>query len=263
MRTSEAIPIAYFVYLAVICWLRPVSNRRRIEISSVSLLTIAGILLVARIAPRSIRDWAPAVSILIGYFLPGRFFERPAEAVERWLASWDRRLLGDPTTRFASWPRALLVYLDVVYMGCFLMLPAGFAALAWTGHAAAADHYWTLVAAADLAAFLSLTIFQTRPPWALERPPELADRSVHRAALLFVRHGTIGANTFPSGHTAVSLAIAFALLPVLPAAAAVGFVLAATIAVACVVGRYHYVMDVFTGIALALVVCATVAALGL
>ena len=88
------------------------------------------------------------------------------------------------------------------------------------------------------------------------------DRTVHRAALLFVRHGTIGANTFPSGHTAVSFAIAIALLPVLPAASAVAFVLAATIAVACVVGRYHYAVDVLTGMALALVVCGVAAVLG-
>jgi membrane-associated phospholipid phosphatase len=147
-------------------------------------------------------------------------------------------------------------------MACFVMLPAGYAALAWTGHSAEADRYWTLVAGADMAAFLSLAIFQTRPPWALERPPALADRSVHRVALLFVRHGTIGANTFPSGHTAVSLAIAFALLPVLPAAGVVALVLAATIAVGCIVGRYHYVIDVVTGIVLAVVVWAIVAAAG-
>ena len=88
----------------------------------------------------------------------------------------------------------------------------------------------------------------------------LADRTVHRAALLFVRHGTIGANTFPSGHTAVSFAIAFALLPALPIASAVCFALAVTIAVACVVGRYHYVVDVITGTALALAVWAFAAA---
>jgi membrane-associated phospholipid phosphatase len=262
VRTSESIALAYFVYLAAICWLRPLSRRRRVEIAGVSLATIAAIVLVARTAPAWMRDWAPAVYILVGYFLPGRFFEVPALRVEAWLASWDRRLLGDPTTRFASWPRSLLVYLDVVYMGCFLMLPAGFAALAWSGHRDAADRYWTMVAAADLSAFLSLTMFQTRPPWAVERPPALADRAVHRAALLFVRHGTIGANTFPSGHTAVSFAIAFALLPVLPVASAVCFILAVTIAVACVVGRYHYVVDVLTGTVLALVIWAIVASIG-
>ncbi len=262
MRTSETIALAYFVYLALVCWLRPLSMRRRVEISSVSLFAVAGILSLARLAPPWLRDWAPAVYIFIGYFLPGRFFEHPAVAVEAWLASWDRRLLGDPQTRFASWPRALVVYLDVVYMGCFLMLPGGFAVLAWTGHSGAADHYWTMVAGADLAAFLSLTVFQTRPPWALEPAPALDDRPVHRAALLFVRHGTIGANTFPSGHTAVSFAIAIALLPILPVASAIGFALALTIAVACVVGRYHYAVDVLAGVALALVVCALAAALG-
>jgi membrane-associated phospholipid phosphatase len=262
LRTSESIAVAYFLYLASICWLRRVSMRRRFEITGVSVVTLAVIGVVARAAPAAIRDWAPAGYILVGYFLPGRFFEKPAVGVEAWLAAWDRRLLGDPSTRFESWPRAVVVYLDIVYMGCFLMLPGGFAALAWTGHSAFADHYWTMVSSADFAAFLSLTIFQTRPPWALERPPELADRAVHRAALLFVRHGTIGANTFPSGHTAVSFAIAFALLPALPAASVVCFLLAATIAVACVVGRYHYAVDVLAGMVLAVAVCGLVVALG-
>lgn len=251
MRASESIAAAYFLYLAIVCWIRPVSMGRRAEITGVSFATLAAIAVVARSASTSVRDWAPAAYIVIGYFLSGRFFEVPAVGVEAWLARWDRRLLGDPTTRFAAWPRPLLVYLDVVYMGCFLMLPGGFAALAWTGHSADADRYWAMVAGADLSAFLSLTIFQTRPPWAVERAAALSDRRVHRAALLFVRHGTIGANTFPSGHTAVSFAIAFALLPVLPAAAAVCLALSVTIAVACVVGRYHYVIDVVTGLALA------------
>jgi membrane-associated phospholipid phosphatase len=262
LRVSESIALVYFLYLALVCWFRPLSTARRIEIAAVSLITIAALVAVARLASSQIRDWAPAAYILVGYFLPGRFFERPSTRAEAWLAGWDRRLLGDATTRFARWPRALLVYLDVVYMGCFLMLPAGFAALAWTGHSAEADRYWTLVAGADFAAFLSLTIFQTRPPWALERPPELADRAVHRAALLFVRHGTIGANTFPSGHTAVSFAIAFALLPALPAGGAVALVLACTIAVGCVVGRYHYAIDVITGTALAVAVWGIAAATG-
>jgi membrane-associated phospholipid phosphatase len=147
-------------------------------------------------------------------------------------------------------------------MGCFLMLPGGYAVLAATGHAALADHYWTLVEGADMAAFLSLTIVQTRPPWALEPAAALGDQAVHRAALLFVRHGTIGANTFPSGHTAVSFAIAFALLPAVPAAGTVALALAVTIAVACVVGRYHYAIDVITGAALSVVVWILVAASG-
>jgi membrane-associated phospholipid phosphatase len=262
LRVSESIALGYFVYLAIVCWLRPLSRARRVEISGVSVAAVVGIVLASRSGPAFLRDWTPAAYILVGYFLSGRFFEMPAVRVEAWPAGWDRHLLGDPTTRFASWPRGLLAYLDIVYMGCFLMLPGGFAALAWTGHAAEADRYWTMVSGADFAAFLSLTIFQTRPPWAMEQRAALRDRTIHRAALLFVRHGTIGANTFPSGHTAVSFAIAFALLPALPIASAVCFALAVTIAVACVVGRYHYVVDVITGTALALAVWAIAVAVG-
>lgn len=262
MRASESLAFAYFSYLAIVCWLRPLSRGRRVEIAAVAAAAAAAIVGVARHAPSWVRDWAPVVYLLIGYYLPGRFFETPSIAFERWLAGWDRRLLGDPSTRFGRWPRPLVAYLDIVYMACFLMLPGGFAVLAASGRSDLADHYWTLVEAADMAAFLSLTIVQTRPPWALEQTVALGDRAVHRAALVFVRHGTIGANTFPSGHTAVSLAIAYALLPALPIASLVTAFLAVTIACACVVGRYHYAVDVITGALLSVAVWILVALWG-
>jgi membrane-associated phospholipid phosphatase len=258
LRASESLALTYFLYLGLVCWLRPLPAVRRLQISGTSVAMIAAIALVAAFAPSEIRDWAPNFYILVGYFLPGRFYESPSLRVEAWLMKWDRRLLGDPATRFASWPRAVVAYLDVVYMGCFLMLPAGLLALVLTGHSDAADGYWTMVVGADFAAFLSLTLFQTRPPWALERTAELASPGVHRTALTFVRRGTIGANTFPSGHTAVSFAIAYALFPILPAAGMAALLLSVSIAVACIVGRYHYVIDVVTGVLLSALVWAIV-----
>jgi len=44
----------------------------------------------------------------------------------------------------------------------------------------------------------------------------------------------------------------------MPIAGGVLFALAASIAVACVVGRYHYIVDVATGLALAAFVWAAV-----
>jgi membrane-associated phospholipid phosphatase len=258
LRVSESLAFIYFLYLAIVCWLRPLSRARRTQVAVVSAGMLVVVMLIANGASRAVRDWAPAFYILVGYFLPGRFFERPSTRFEAWLMDWDQRLLGDPTTRFASWPRPLVVYLDIVYMGCFLILPGGFLALALGGHADAADRYWTLVAGADFAAFLSLTVLQARPPWALERTPELASAAVHRAALVFVRRGTIGANTFPSGHTAVSFAVSYALLPVLPSVGLVSLFLSVTIGVACIVGRYHYVIDVVTGVLLSLAVLGAV-----
>jgi hypothetical protein len=262
LRASESLAFVYFLYLAIVCWFRPLSSRHRLEVTAGGALMAVLVFSIAMTAPSAVRDWMPAAYILAGYFLPGRFFERPATGAERWLMSWDWRLLGDPTTRFASWPRPAIACLDIVYMGCFLLLPGGFLALAATGHSDKADHYWTLVGSADFAAFLSLTMFQTRPPWALERPPELAAPNVHRAALVVVRHGTIGVNTFPSGHTAVSFAVAYALLPTLPLAGTIALVLAIAIALACIVGRYHYVIDVGSGVLLSLAAWAGISLIG-
>ncbi len=222
----------------------------------------AAVVATASMGPATARDWAPALYILIGYFLSGRVFVAPSARMEGWLAGWDRRALGDPTTRFSSWPPLVLAYLDIVYIGCGLLVPGGFAVLAWTGHAAVADRYWTMVAAAEFGSFAPLALIQTRPPWALERAAVFRDRMVHRAASVFVRQATIGANTFPSGHVAGSLAVALAVMGVDPVAGAVLLALAASIAVACVVGRYHYVIDVVAGAALALVMWGVVTLVG-
>jgi membrane-associated phospholipid phosphatase len=62
-----------------------------------------------------------------------------------------------------------------------------------------------------------------------------------------VEHVSIRVNTFPSGHAAASLAVALAVVGTLPWAGTVFLGLAVGICVACVVGRYHYVIDVAAG----------------
>jgi membrane-associated phospholipid phosphatase len=220
-------------------------------------------IVVAWFAPTALRDWAPGPYVLIGYFLSGWLFTTPWVAMEQWLAAWDARLLGDPTTRFARWPRWFLAYLELAYMACFLVIPLGFVILQLTGHGDLGNRYWTMVGAADFGAFAPLAFVQTRPPWALEPGVRLRDDGVHRVATWFVRKGTIGANTFPSGHVAVSLAVAFAVMGVLPWVGLVFLIIALSIAAACIVGRYHYVVDVVAGIALALGVWAVVVASGI
>jgi len=259
VRSSEWVSVIYFAALAVVAWLRPVPARRRVQIAAIGALMCAAIPTLAVGGPNAVRDWlSPAIAILVGYYLSGLFFVRPSSWFEAWLIDMDRRMLGDPAVRFAHWPRWLLAYLDVVYMGCFLVVPAGFAVLAWTGRASRADSYWTLVIAAEFGSFAPLCLVQTRPPWMVERKAVVPDRSIHRAASLMVEHLTIHANTFPSGHVAGSLAVALAVFGVMPGAGLLFLVLAASIAVACVVGRYHYVIDVLAGIALTLVIWAVV-----
>jgi membrane-associated phospholipid phosphatase len=259
--TSERIALAYFIYLGIVGWLRPIGIARRVR---VSLVAIVGSVAVWRIAgaPLQVRAWAPLAYILIGYYASAYLFVAPSRALERWLVAWDRRVLGDPSTRFARWPRPVLALLEVVYMGCFILIGAGFAVLAANGHASSAEHYWTLVTGAELGSFAPLAFVQTRPPWALERKPVLADSVVHDLAERMVRHLTIRVNTFPSGHVAGSLAVALAVLSAMPwtGAALVGLALA--IGVATVVGRYHYVVDALAGAGLSLAIWGAMRAFG-
>ena len=251
MRSSEWVAAIYFAVLSIAAWLRPLSRRRRIEIATIGAAMCATLSLFVGSAPPLVRDWLmPALLILVGYYLSGLFFVAPTPGFEAWLAEWDRRLLGEPATRFARWPRFLLAYLEIVYMGCFLLVPAGFAALALAGHSGEGNRYWTMVVSAELGSFLPLVVLQSRPPWMIEGKAVLPDRAVHRAASMMVENLTIRANTFPSGHVAGSLAVALAVVGVMPWTGLLLLVLATSIAVACVVGRYHYCVDVVAGVLL-------------
>ena len=251
VRSFELLALAYFLYLAVASWLPPLRAGRRAFVIGASASSAVVVWAIAHRAPPLLRDWAPLGYILGGYFLSGYLFAAPSLAIEAWLMSWDRRLLGDPAIRFAGWPRAIVAVLELIYMGCFLLIPAGALLLVAADHHALVDRYWMLVMGAEFAAFAPLAFIQTRPPWALERKPELADPAIHRLAAQMVQHLTIRVNTFPSGHAAGSLAVGLALIGVLPWIGTVMLALAVAICVACIVGRYHYAVDVAAGAAVA------------
>jgi membrane-associated phospholipid phosphatase len=255
LRSSEWVCAGYFAYLILVCSLRSLAWRRRAVIVCTSIALLAAIGIVASRAPLLARDWAPLAYIGVAYYLTGWLFVEPSVALEAWLLRWDHRLFGDPTTRFAEWPRWFTAYLDIVYTCCFLLLPAGLLALRLGGHAAGTNRYWTMVAVADLGAFAPLSVFQTRPPWQIERDATLSAARVHAVASRMVRRATTGANTFPSGHVAVSLAVSIAVIASMPVAGAILLALTATIAVGCVVGRYHYAVDAAAGAAWGLLAC--------
>ncbi len=64
-------------------------------------------------------------------------------------------------------------------------------------------------------------------------------------------------NTFPSGHTAASVAAALAVGSSIPQAGVVLGVLAVSIAIGSVVGRYHYTADAITGALIAVLAFVT------
>ena len=261
MRASESVAAVSFVYFAVVCWFGRLHLPRRFLVTGVSLLLL-GMIWFVSIQNSLVRNWVPVVYILAGYYVSGWMYVQPSERTERWLLAWDRKLLSDPTTRFSNWPPALLAYLDLVYTLCFMLLPAGIAVLAATGHLDHANRYWTIVTAAELGAFMPLAFIQTRPPWVIEPKAALPDGAMHRMAESAVRNVSHGVNTFPSGHAAGSLGIALAVGEAVPTAGFVFFVISVSIWFACVTGRYHYIIDVVTGVALALCIWAVTLVVG-
>jgi membrane-associated phospholipid phosphatase len=263
MRCSEWTALAYFAHLAAAAAIRPLPRGRRLTAGAGALAMAVIVGALSRLDASVVRDWVPGAYLLAGYYLSGRTFVAPMPRVEAWLMAVDRRLLGDPRALFAAWPASVIALFDLAYIGCVLLVPAGYAALVMAGHADLADRYWTTVLGAELGSFAPLPYLQTRPPHAIEGPARRQRQTRERLSLTFMRYGTTGANTLPSGHAAGSLAVALAVIEPLPAVGVVMLFLALMIAAATVVARAHYVVDVITGLALAAVIWIVVNAFGL
>jgi membrane-associated phospholipid phosphatase len=82
--------------------------------------------------------------------------------------------------------------------------------------------------------------------------------SLRRLNLSLVNRASIQVNTVPSGHAAGAFATALAVGSIEPLAGVALLVLAASIAVATVLGRYHYLLDTVLGVLVAVVVWAIV-----
>ena len=254
MRTSEWIIVSYLAYLAVLAWILPLPARRRRVVTLVGIADIACVWWLSM--PRSAfgavaRDWLPALQILIGYWLSGAFFLRPMPRVEAWLASWDRWLfdqLGAGQLALRG-PRLLLEYLELAYLTVYLLVPLGFGVAYWLAPRLDVDRYWTIVLLAELACYGMLPWVQTRPPRALRLHAAIEDRrvAIHRLNGLVLKLGSIQVNTFPSGHAAGAFATALAVAEFVPAALVPFLVLAASITVGSVIGRYHYAADSLIG----------------
>jgi membrane-associated phospholipid phosphatase len=252
----STVTLGYVSYLALVSWLRPMFRGARRP----TLLAAAVTWVVFAAASRSGTDldtlspaWLvvlPALILLLGYWLSGPFFTRPAPAIERRLLRIDAAML--PQLGAWAWrrgaSRALLEYLELSYLLVYAVLPAGAVVIALAGEPRGVPRFWSVVLLAEFACYAALPWIQTRPPRALEdpvgSPPSLGVRRVNQA---IAARASIQANTLPSAHTAGAVAAALCVSDTSQAASAVFGMLAASIAAATVVGRYHYLLDSILG----------------
>jgi membrane-associated phospholipid phosphatase len=195
-----------------------------------------------------LRDWAFPVYILASYWLPAQFVSSIDERAEAALRSFDRRWAGRLIDAASRAPRGLTELAELAYAFCYPLIPGGFAVLVLGGFEAQADRYWTALMGAAGLSYGALPWMPTRPPRAVETAPVLPASGVRRLNLLVLGHASVQLNTFPSGHVATAVAAALAVGSSMPVTGVALGGLAAAIAVACVVRRYHYAADALAGV---------------
>ena len=251
MSAYELLAVAYFCATLAVTSVSGWPGRTPAAAASVAAIGL--VLLAAWQAPSGLREWAPHLYLLSGYWIPGLMVAAARHGAasrttrfERWLTGTDQAI----RPRLPALPRTLLNLTELAYLLCSPLVPISFAIVWWLGTSADVSRFWLSVLGSGYVCYGTL-------PWLLSRPPrshagEHIERSGVRALNVFVLSRLSHEwNTFPSGHVAVSFAAAASLARVSPEAGAAIGLAAAGVATGAVVGRYHYAVDVAAGILVA------------
>jgi membrane-associated phospholipid phosphatase len=278
MRTSEWIQAGFAILLALAAWIpiprtwtrpwstriAPLSARRRWAVTLLALFAVVAILLARaaahRLTPKTslvLRDWLPVALMLVPYWQTGQFFVTPDEKIQARLSAIDKTLLGSVPAINSSWRRTTRQIMEWAYMMCYPLVPLGLGVLYATGLRRDASTFWFLVLVPTYICYATTPFFPALPPRSLggECTGPIPNRG-RVMNLWILKHGSIQAISFPSAHVASSLAVSLVLLRAVPAAGFVFLIITFWIAVAAVVGGYHYAIDVILGAALTLVIFA-------
>jgi membrane-associated phospholipid phosphatase len=180
---------------------------------------------------------------------------RPSEKIQTWLAASDRQVFALLSRTGFEFSRTVRLSMEWAYSFCYPILPLGLATLYFAGMRRYADTYWFLVLVPTYFCYAITPFFPALPPRSLGNTgtPPRATKS-RRFNLFISNHVGIHAISFPSAHVAASLGASLALQQYVPLAGAIFLAITFWIAVAAVVERYHYTIDVVLGALVALAV---------
>ena len=167
----------------------------------------------------------PLVYLLVGYWLPALVVREPNVRFEQCLLDIDRRLFGpDGLARFERRaPRAVIEYLELAYLLCYAVVPAGYACLLSPGTTPASSIDSGRLSCSPRSCVTGCCRGCRRARLAPSSRAATATRSsIRQLNLAVLNRASVQWNTFPSGHTAASLATALAVAAHMPLA---GFVL--------------------------------------
>lgn len=264
MRADEWIQLITFILFAILAWIRPLSRQGR---ASATAFGAAGICLVlgvyhapefagARVAS-VLRDWIPALLMLFVYWQAGQFRSTPNQDFQAWLLRLDKKFFPRFTSDARPWLRGPLGgYFELAYLFCYPLVPLGIGVLYATHHRRDIGAYWVAVLPATYLCYILLPFVQALPPRFLapENESPAATGWIRALNLWVLRRASIQVNTFPSAHVASTMAASFVLLRVAPLAGVVFLIVAISIAIGAVAGRYHYAIDAIAATAVSAIV---------
>ena len=195
----------------------------------------------------------PLVYLLVGYWLPALIVTgRRTCRFEQRLLDFDRRLFGADgldALRASARHGRVIEYLELAYLLCYAVVPAGYACLLLAGSRRRRHRSILVDRAAGLVPLLRTAALDTdaRAPSHRAGSRDAARSSIRQVNLAVLNRASVQWNTFPSGHTAASIATALAVAGDMPLAGLVLAVVAVSIAAGSVVGRYHYAADAIAG----------------
>ena len=258
MLTFEALTIGFFAVLGAAAPFTGASRARRLRAVLRSAAVVVCVLVGLQTLAPTVRVWLGHAYLVMGYWIPALMIPtRMAGGFEAWLARTDDWWRLHPIAA-PSW---LLYVLELSYLLCYVLVPAAFTFIWTNGTGTDTDRFWTAVLISGFACYGSLPWLVSRPPRVRRRKPDTtitgepdvpieggAARTRLRAANEFVlARVSHGLNTFPSGHVAVSVAAALEVMSISRPAGLMMLIAAALIAAGAVAGRYHYAVDVASG----------------
>jgi membrane-associated phospholipid phosphatase len=262
MRIAEWIQFVFACLLSLAAWIRPLALQRRVKVTALAMAVVTAILsahFIGRLLPplylSIVHDWLPAVLLFVPYWQVGQFYTGPNQNIQQRLAAFDRGLLEVvlPSHAHKRWGIGLGLYMEFAYLMCYPIVPLGIAVLYAAGVRHRADHYWTVVLVATYVCFAVTPFVQALPPRMLATDNTLGIPPTRVRALnrWILRCASIHVITFPSAHVAASVAASLVPFEVVPWMGLVFAWVAGSIAVAAVVGGYHYIADVLSAIMIA------------
>jgi membrane-associated phospholipid phosphatase len=270
-RVGEKILLGFFAYATVAGFVFHLSFRERLGLLALNCV-VGGVVLALSRADKAdsndllavLRDWLPAILILVAYRESGLFITPdPTHRLDYLFIRFDRELLSsrlvrDPLYALSPW---LQYYLEIAYLFCYPLVPLGIGSLYWArareGHRGrrrplgeeSIDFYWTAVLGAVLFSYFLFPFFPLTPPRTLfnDLPGPEVQPLLRNMNLWILGKYSVQACLFPSGHVAAVIAAALAVRKFLPRLGIVFLVVAVSISVATVYGRYHYAVDALAG----------------